>query len=95
MSDPSQAIRRTVHYRGRVQGVGFRYTTLEVARRYPVRGFVENLPDGRVHLVVEGSARDVSEFFDAVKQDLGRYIEDVEIQNESGTGEFHSFEIRH
>ena len=45
-----------VTYRGRVQGVGFRYTARTVAAGYAVQGFVRNLPDGGVQLVVEGAA---------------------------------------
>jgi len=37
----------TVHYSGQVQGVGFRYTTLLLARGYDVSGSVQNLADAR------------------------------------------------
>ena len=40
----------TVYFSGRVQGVGFRFTTLQVAKEFEVAGFVSNLPDGRVRL---------------------------------------------
>ena len=50
-----QKERREVFYAGHVQGVGFRYTTRSIATQLPVVGLVRNLPDGRVHLVVEGS----------------------------------------
>ena len=43
-----------VHYEGRVQGVGFRYTVKNLAREYDVSGTVENLPDGRVVLLASG-----------------------------------------
>ena len=46
--------RRETHYSGQVQGVGFRFQTLRIARAYEVAGFVRNLPDGRVELVAEG-----------------------------------------
>ena len=53
MSDPAIPIRQRVHFHGRVQGVGFRYTTASIAKRYPVVGYVRNLPDGSVELVAE------------------------------------------
>jgi len=39
---------------GRVQGVGFRWHTLQQAQRCGVTGTVRNLPDGSVHIVAEG-----------------------------------------
>ena len=50
MSDDAsrRRLRCRVIYRGRVQGVGFRYTSASIARRFPVTGYVRNLPDGTV-----------------------------------------------
>lgn len=48
--------RREVRYRGRVQGVGFRYTARSIAQSYAVTGYVKNVADGSVELVVEGRA---------------------------------------
>ena len=49
-------------YTGRVQGVGFRWTARQVAGGYAVGGYVRNLPNGSVDLVVEGSADQVEAF---------------------------------
>src|SRR5262249_24196810 len=57
MTNDSQAQRATVHYSGHVQGVGFRYAARSIAGKYAVTGFVQNLSDGRVRLVVEGNQR--------------------------------------
>ena len=54
--------------RGRVQGVGFRYTVLEIARRFPVSGTVCNLRTGEVEIDVEGDDAAVDAFVNAVMQ---------------------------
>lgn len=41
-------------FHGRVQGVGFRHTAFTIAQHYPISGYVQNLPDGSVELIVEG-----------------------------------------
>lgn len=90
----SETVRRTIRFRGRVQGVGFRQTTCEVAVRFPVTGFVENLADGRVLLVAEGSTGDVAEFVAAVESELDRFIIDSDDEAGRATGEFAEFSIR-
>jgi acylphosphatase len=52
-------VRYRVLISGRVQGVYFRDTCMRLAREHGVRGWVRNLPDGRVEAVFEGSGEDV------------------------------------
>jgi len=85
---------REVYYRGRVQGVGFRYTARSVARRFDVVGFVRNLPDGRVQLVAEGTPQELDRFFAAIADHLGHYVHGCEQHTSPATGEFSGFEVR-
>ena len=86
---------REVHYAGRVQGVGFRYTVRALAQRFDVTGFVRNLSDGQVHLVVEGAADEIDSFLDEVKAEMSNYIRDVQQIARPAAGNFARFEIRH
>jgi acylphosphatase len=77
---------KRVLYSGRVQGVGFRYTTRHVARGYPVAGFVRNLPDGRVEVLAEGEADQVEAFLKALEEQMADYIGGCAIRDEPPTG---------
>ena len=46
---------KTVHafYTGLIQGVGFRFTARDLANRHKIKGWVKNLSDGRVELMVQ------------------------------------------
>ncbi|MCH7945088.1 MAG: acylphosphatase [Armatimonadetes bacterium] len=92
-SNQPKTARRTVYFSGQVQGVGFRYTTQRIAARYAVTGFVRNLPDGRVELVVEGLADQVDDFRRAIRHDLGAFIEAEGVTESAATGEFDAFRI--
>ena len=87
--------RREVYYSGRVQGVGFRFTVRAIASRFAVSGFVRNLPDGRVHLVVEGSAGEIDRFLDAIQAEMRHYIAAADQTAGPATGRFKAFEIRY
>ncbi len=70
---------RQVFYEGRVQGVGFRYTTRQIAKGYDVTGWVKNLPDGRVELQARGDADEVRAFLEAIRaSELGSLIKGVQ-----------------
>lgn len=47
---------------GRVQNVGFRYSTHEKAIQIGIKGFVKNLPNGSVYCEAEGNLNDLNEF---------------------------------
>lgn len=64
---------------GCVQGVGFRYTANRIAARYAVTGFVRNLSDGTVEMLVQGLAEDVDACIDDIKESFAAEIRDVEI----------------
>jgi acylphosphatase len=83
-----------VTYSGHVQGVGFRYTAQRLAARYPVAGYVRNLPDGDVELVAEGPADQVEAFLGAVAGRMADSIERVTVRDETPAGH-QGFQVRH
>ena len=89
-----QRERRHVTYSGQVQGVGFRYTSMCVARGHDVTGWVRNLPDGRVEIVAEGAAAELDRFLSGVASALGGYIAATQVEIGTASGEFGGFGVR-
>jgi len=94
VSEDAVGQRREVYYSGMVQGVGFRYTVRGVASRFAVTGYVKNLSDGRVELVVEGPTGQLERFLDAVDVEMGHYIADSQRKSGPATGKYARFDIR-
>ncbi len=86
--------RREVHFGGRVQGVGFRYTARGLAQRYGLVGYVQNLSDGRVRLVAEGTTANWDRMLATLAEEMDRFIQNTDVQIGPVTGEFAQFEIR-
>lgn len=86
---------RVVHFSGHVQGVGFRQTTHTLAQRLAVRGYVQNLPDGRVKLVMVGTKDEMDKLEEGIDQRLGDYIRDRTSDTPPATDDFTDFEIRY
>jgi acylphosphatase len=84
----------TAYFTGRVQGVGFRYTALQVAREFEVAGFVTNLPDGRVHLEAEGSPDQVGAFIAAVQDRMHGHVRKVDRLVDRRAAQFSGFAVR-
>lgn len=78
---------------GRVQGVGFRWQTLKIAREFDVSGTVRNLADGRVHLHAEGRERDVIAFVSAVEDEMKSFIRETEKKTGTGNASVYGFSI--
>lgn len=92
---PTSSKRYTMYFAGRVQGVGFRYNTSSIARRYDVSGYVRNCPDGRVELVAEGTPSELDAFLREVRDRFFNNIRDERQDVQEPTGEFTGFDIRH
>ncbi len=79
---------------GVVQGVGFRYFTKKIAKELGVRGFVKNLPDGRVFIVAEGNGNVIEKFLTRIGEGPKlAIVKNVHVKELPATGEFKDFEI--
>jgi|TARA_Y200000002_G_C22357345_1_gene527600 acylphosphatase len=65
-------------FTGRVQGVGFRYQVVSIAKGFELTGYVKNLQDGRVELLAEGDETEVMNFIEAVESELDVFIKSIE-----------------
>jgi len=73
-----EEIQCRVIFSGRVQGVGFRWTTQGVVSDLPLSGYVRNLPDGRVELLLQGSRESVDNGLSRVEKARAGFIENTE-----------------
>lgn len=81
---------------GKVQGVFFRAYTEEEANKLGVKGWVRNLPDGRVEAVFEGEDEAVDKMVAwCYKGSPYSKVTHVEVIEEPYTGEFKDFRIRY
>ncbi|MDD5108052.1 MAG: acylphosphatase [Candidatus Omnitrophica bacterium] len=80
-------------YSGRVQGVGFRYTVQDIAEQQKVSGWVRNLDDSRVEVIVEAEEGVLNNFLQQISQHFSRYIQDVSMEWQPASGEFRDFKI--
>lgn len=78
-----------------MQGVFFRANTRDKAQDEDVKGWVKNLPDGRVEAIFEGPEEKVNEVIEWCKnnQPYAR-VDDVEVEEEEATGEFDRFFVK-
>jgi acylphosphatase len=73
--------------RGRVQGVGFRYSAVREARRVGVRGMVRNCEDGSVEVVAEGPEGSLAEFLAWLRRGPpGAHVRDVALTDGQTNG---------
>lgn len=82
----------TVH--GRVQGVGFRWTCLQIARKNGLSGWVRNRADGAVELEVQGTNEAVAIFSSAIRRGNGySLIDHIEMREMTEAAANTSFRV--
>jgi acylphosphatase len=88
-------VRAHVRIIGRVQGVGFRYSTFDEARRRRLNGWVRNLDSGDVEAVFEGPRSVVERMLRwCAEGPPGAFVRDVNVRWDEPLEHFSSFDIR-
>ena len=84
--------RLIAHVSGTVQAVGYRSLVVIMARTLDIRGFVQNLPNGKVFIIAEGPREDLASFVKSIRIDNSRIrVEDIFIDCKEALGEFNGF----
>ena len=92
MAEPT--VRYIVRFTGRVQGVGFRATTLAAAQGLDVHGFVRNERDGSVKMDADGSQHVLKELLSRIKVAMSGRIDDIVIDQQPTQNRSDGFHIR-
>ena len=88
-------IRVHLYISGRVQGVGYRYSTYNLAQKLGIFGWVKNTYDGKVEAVFEGDSKLVEEMVNwCYKGPSMATVTNIEIHKEPYAAEFQNFSIR-
>ncbi len=88
--------RAHLYIEGLVQGVFYRAFTRDVAARLGLKGWVRNLPDGRVEAVFEGEKADIEKVIaECYKGPPAAKVTNIDITWEPYKAEFNGFDIRY
>jgi acylphosphatase len=82
-----------VIFKGRVQGVGFRWTAHRIALRYDLTGYVKNLPDGTVEMLAQGDIKEIQSCLDEIDDSFGGYIRNTQVNNVAPDETYTDFRI--
>lgn len=80
-------------FAGRVQGVGFRFTAFNIANRHQLTGFVRNLPDRTVEMLVQGPADAIDGCVQDIEESFSNYIRETKINEVPYEPKYKDFKI--
>ncbi|MBS4209891.1 acylphosphatase [Bacillus sp. FJAT-50079] len=89
------AIHLLVH--GRVQGVGFRFSTQQLAMEHHIKGWVKNTMDGTVEIAAEGEKTNVDNFIKALQTspNLFARVDQIDVAPIDHLQGFRSFQVKY
>jgi len=81
--------------KGVVQGVGYRYYAVDVARRLALDGYVKNLPDGTVEVDVQGDEGMLEEFLESLRVGpRAAHVTGLDVEELEPTDRFDGFGVK-
>ncbi len=88
-------IAKRVIFKGRVQGIGFRYTAREIANGFDVCGTVRNLIDGTVELEVMGEPEEIEAYLQHITEEsvVAHFIKECQVDEIPLLEDAHGFKI--
>jgi len=88
-------MRKKINYKGRVQGVGFRWNTEKAVERFDVTGYVKNLPNGSVEVLLEGCSGEVLKAENSVEERMRGYWTEKASEELPGYHHWQEFKIHY
>ena len=88
-----EQIAERIIFKGRVQGVGFRFTTRRIVQRYDLTGYVKNLPDGSVEALLQGTDADIQTCMVDIQDAFDGYIREIKTNDQPVNPQYHDFRI--
>ncbi|QMS84655.1 acylphosphatase [Candidatus Xianfuyuplasma coldseepsis] len=80
--------------KGRVQGVGMRYSVSRIAKQMGLFGYVKNKADGSVECLIQGDEQSLKQFIMNLKTRTPGYIEQLQEEDVTYSKEYNNFQIR-
>lgn len=80
---------------GLVQGVGMRYFVWREAKKLGLNGYVRNLDDGSVEIVVEGEEKNIETLIAVARNEGPGFVSDLKVVYEPFKGDLKGFKIVH
>ena len=88
-----EQVARQLVFHGRVQGVGFRYTTCRIAGKYGLTGWVRNRPDGTVEALMQGTGHTIDLCISEIKDHFGTFVRRVDTTDQPVNPRYTAFDI--
>ncbi len=91
----TEKVRYKMIFKGRVQGVGFRYKASYVAKDFGLTGFARNEYDGSVTVEIQGQEEEIYMFVKTLARDKYICIDEVERERISLEDDERGFSIQY